>query len=84
MYMIAKRVAIIDTVMRLQTNHRGVMPHQVQAFAGISLSERRWRAHMERLAQEGLLVRVGGQNAKKGYRLADTPMAWLRLDGVVH
>lgn len=48
---------------------RGVLPREVQARLGVSISEFSVRRYMLRLWRRGELVRVGGARCRQGYRL---------------
>ena len=62
---------IVELVGRLQRSNRsGVFPWQVMYYVPFEISEGYARKTMTRLWQEGRLSRVGGTNARRGYRVA--------------
>lgn len=67
------RQHIVEIVRMHQRNvpaHYGVLPKSVQALLPYDLAEFTIRRHMVALWQAGLLERMGGQGARRGYRLA--------------
>lgn len=60
---------IIDVVRRLQRTYTGVFPWQVQMWLPFGISEGYTRKTMVRLWQEGRLHRIGGDGARRGYRV---------------
>lgn len=68
---------LLQKIRMLQRNHairedadRGVFPFMVQCHLDFYLSEQALRRHMMRLARRGYLVRIGGADSRRGYRLA--------------
>lgn len=62
---------ILHTVRKLERDYqRGVLPWMVQARLDFYRAEATLREDMRRLAASGLLVRVGGAEARQGYRAA--------------
>lgn len=63
--------SIIQVVKKTQRDvQRGVLPWMVQARLDVDLHEKTVRSHMRRMWQEGKLERVGGANARRGYKVA--------------
>lgn len=60
---------IIKAVARIQRDFGSAYPWQVQMWIDEYRDESTLRRHMVRLAQRGLLVRVGGWHRRKGYRV---------------
>lgn len=68
-----RMVEIIRAVRQLERDlalvpGRGVFPWQVQARLDVSLHEATLRRKMAEMATAGLLIRVGGAGARRGYR----------------
>jgi hypothetical protein len=68
-----RMVEIIRAVRQLERDlalipGRGVFPWQVQARLDVSLHEATLRRKMAAIAADGLLIRVGGEGARRGYR----------------
>lgn len=76
-----------SAVKKLQRNlRRGVLPKHVQPYLPFDRAEGSIRRDMGAMWTEGLLVRVGGQGARRGYRCASDleRSAWQRaLDVLV-
>ncbi|MEM6280548.1 MAG: hypothetical protein AAF787_00025 [Chloroflexota bacterium] len=61
---------IIRTVYRLQRSYDRVYPWMMTAHIDdIERHEASYRRYMSDLAQRGILIRVGGENARRGYRV---------------
>lgn len=70
---------IIRQVGQLQRTYgRGIYPRDVQAHLGIAACEMTYRRYMVAAWQAGRLVRIGGDGARRGYRLSDWEWLWLR------
>lgn len=58
---------IIRLVARLERNYKRVYPFMLQPWLEYYRAEQTLRRDMARLARQGLLVRVGGAGARRGY-----------------
>lgn len=60
---------ILDITKQAQRDlRRGVLPKHVQARLPFYVSEQALRKYMVRLWQRGELMRIGGTDARRGYR----------------
>lgn len=60
---------IIKIVRNLQRNYNAVFPWMVTLWLELGRAEGSVRRDMARLARQGRLIRVGGYNARRGYRV---------------
>jgi hypothetical protein len=64
---------IVKIAGRVQRNlRRGVLPRDVQPMLDFYRAEGSLRRDMRAMWQAGLLVRIGGEGARQGYRLPTT------------
>lgn len=62
---------IVGVVQQIQKEYRrGVLPRMVQARLDFSRCEQQVRKDLKRLAERGVLVRIGGEGARRGYCVA--------------
>lgn len=63
-------VKIIKERQRGLSSNEGVLPKTVQAFLDFYRAEQTLRRDMAQMANRGHLVRIGGEGARRGYRVA--------------
>lgn len=72
------REQILEVVRQRQRHiprHLGLLPKTVAAWLDTPLCEQRIRAEMAHMAADGLLWRIGGTGARRGYRVMQRPTA---------
>lgn len=69
-FMIVHTVRRLERDLHVRGSDRGVFPWQVQARLDIARCEQTLRRDMFRLAEAGRLERIGGDGARRGYRVA--------------
>lgn len=62
-------VRIVRQVQRGSRGERGVFPRMVQPRLDYYRAEQTLRRDMMRLVDQGVLIRVGGRNARRGYKV---------------